>query len=744
MLDAHAPPPQAVPPPRRPAPLAADRSAPEAPFQPAIALAALRRRLLPFLLCLLAFPTLAGIAVSRLPARYTATGTVLYEPTDYTARELQSILRTDPAPDAVMASQAELARSLAAASALADTYRLDTRPEFNPALRPPGLLARTLAALRGIPPLAGLLGGPRTDGDVRPEAAREAVLRSVQWAIGVQVVRGSRVLEVSFTSHDPQFAAEAANFLMRRYIDDQLEAKFTAVRRAAEWLEGRVDSLRSEVRTAEDRIAAWRAAHGLMQGVQAGLETEQASRLALDLLQARADLAHAEGRLQAARGGNGAAAQAAIAPSVLPLRAQADQIAAQVQSTTARYGAAHPEAIALRDQLAAARAAVAAEVAREVEGIEADVAAARARVAALESDQRAMQARMERQAQAQIPLNAMQRDADAARNLLQAVLERVQQTTQQTAIEKPDARVISEALPPLGPSAPKPLLTVGIAAACGLLCGAMLVYLLEVGDSSLRSGEDVRRLFGLPCFALIPELTRRQRRGKHVAEYVARKPLSPFAEQLRTLRAALWLGGARPKVIAITAGRPGEGKTALAMALGRSIAMSGERVLVLDCDSREPALGRALHADAAVGLSEVLLGHATLEDVVRRDTLTSMSFIPAGTPQANALTLFLSEAMGALIAAARPHYDIVLLDAPPVLGPADARVLARLADATVLCVRWRHTPARVVRHALDMLEEAQAFACGIALTRVDPRSHGRAGYADSEIYHPRYGGYFVE
>jgi capsular exopolysaccharide synthesis family protein len=170
--------------------------------------------------------------------------------------------------------------------------------------------------------------------------------------------------------------------------------------------------------------------------------------------------------------------------------------------------------------------------------------------------------------------------------------------------------------------------------------------------------------------------------------------------------------------------------------------MAGERVLVLDCDVREPALGRLLQADAASGLTDVLLGFAKLAEVVRQDDLTGLRYIPAGSPQADSAALFTSAAMGALLAAARQHYDLILLDAPPALAMADARLVSRLADATVLCVRWRQTPRTVVAHALDLLAEAQAHVCGLVLTRVDARQHGRSGYADADIYTPRYGGYF--
>jgi Mrp family chromosome partitioning ATPase len=149
-------------------------------------------------------------------------------------------------------------------------------------------------------------------------------------------------------------------------------------------------------------------------------------------------------------------------------------------------------------------------------------------------------------------------------------------------------------------------------------------------------------------------------------------------------------------------------------------------------------------AEGAPGVTDLLLGQATLEDILRRDHLTSLDYIPAGAAEIHSLGLFMSEAMVALLERVRRDYDLIVLDAPPALAMADARVVARLADATLLCVRWRDTPRSVVRNSLGLLEEARARVVGAALTRVDAKVHRRSGYADSEVYHPRYGGYFRE
>jgi len=291
------------------------------------------------------------------------------------------------------------------------------------------------------------------------------------------------------------------------------------------------------------------------------------------------------------------------------------------------------------------------------------------------------------------------------------------------------------------------------AAAAGIVLGLMAVHLLHLTDATLHSGEDVRTLARLPCFALVPELSRGQLRTAPIEEFVARRPLTAFAEQIRAVRAGLWLGVERPKVVAITAARPAEGKSVLALALARSAALSGERVLLIDCDIRRPSLAYRLRADNTKGLSDLLRGKAELTDILHADHLGfragtpaeargGMHFVPAGNPSGDAFGLFMGPEMAQLLTEARRDYALIVLDSPPIQAITEARVLAAVADATILCVRWRATPRDVVSHTLELLEDAHAHVAGVVLTRVDPRAHVRSGYADAEAYHRRNKAYF--
>ncbi len=368
------------------------------------------------------------------------------------------------------------------------------------------------------------------------------------------------------------------------------------------------------------------------------------------------------------------------------------------------------------------------------------------RVALLDDDLRTAQKEADAEAKAQIPLNGMERDAAASRAQLLAVLERIQQTAQQHALETSEAHEISLALPPRRPSWPRPMPTMLGAAAAGVLLGLMLVHLLHLTDSTLHSGDDVRALMKLPCFALVPELTRRDLRSTSIEEFVLRRPLTAYSEQIRAVRAGLWQGVERPRVVAVTAARPAEGKSVLALSLARSAALSGEKVLLIDCDMRRPSLGHRLRANSGPGLADLLRGNAGMLDVLHNDQFGApgggMHFVPAGQPRGDTFGLFMGAEMAQLLLEARQHYSLIILDAAPVQAITEARVVAAIADATIFCVRWCRTPRDIASHALELLADAHAQVAGVVLTRVDPRAHVRSGYADAEVYHRRYRAYF--
>jgi succinoglycan biosynthesis transport protein ExoP len=701
-----------------------------------------RQRRKTLIATILLVPFCAYLTLMQIPPLYTATGSLIYEPSSYRMREMQSILREDPTTEAMMASQAEILRSLRIAQKVADRGNLYANPEFNASLRPPGF-ARTM-----VDTLRWLLGMEIDTSPPEPiygpvlDPERDKTLQAVQAALHASPVRFSHVVEVSFVSADPLVAAAAVNNAMDGYIKDQYAAKHRLVDTANALLEKQSAELRRQVRVAEERMSSYRTEHGLSQGMHAGTDTEEITHLTEDLVKAQSERAAANARLDAARGKAGAEAQAAVAPSVVQLRVQLDQLAGQMQGQRVRLGSAHPDVQSLNHQYTDGQRALSAEIARVVAATGAEQHAATERVETLEHLLTDAKTAAEKSARAQIPLNAMSRDLEAGRGQLQAILERIQQTTQQAAVESSEAHEISQAIPPDHPSSPHPLQVMVGSTAAAVFLGLLLVYVLQLVDNTIHSGKEVRDLIGLPCFALIPEVRRRALGHLKIHDYVVRRPLTAFAEQVRALRAGVALDIDHPQVITVTAAHPAEGKSLLTLALGRSAQLGGERVLAIECDVRQASFQQRLDGSSATGLMDVLRREVAWRDVVQDDPITGMKFITAGKLDGDVLGLFLSEEMRQLLAEVRDDYDLILLDAPPVEALTEARVAAMLSDATLMCVRWRSTPSKTLLRALEVLRDSHAKVIGTVLTRVDARVHVRSGYADAGVYHRRHKAYF--
>jgi succinoglycan biosynthesis transport protein ExoP len=278
--------------------------------------------------------------------------------------------------------------------------------------------------------------------------------------------------------------------------------------------------------------------------------------------------------------------------------------------------------------------------------------------------------------------------------------------------------------------------------AAAVFLGLMLVYVLQLTDGTLHSGDEIRLLTGLPCLALIPAIGKRALGHLKVHDFVARRPLTAFAEQVRSLRVGVSLDVDHPQIITVTSAGPGEGKSVLTLSLGRSAQLDGERVLAIECDVRQPTFAQRLNGVLAPGLLDVLRGELEWQDAVQTDPVTEMKYISAGKPGSDVLGLFLSDEMRQVLQEARDHYDLILLDASPIEAMTEARVAAMLADATLVCVKWRSTGSKSLLHALEALRDAHATVIGTVLTRVDPRVHLRSGHADAGVYHRRHKAYF--
>jgi exopolysaccharide transport family protein len=698
---------------------------------------------------------LTAAYVSRLPPAFEAEALVMLNDRQaQVSPDIPEVLAGIPANEQGLQGQLLLIQSRSMAERMVDQLNLHLLPEFNPALRVGSSeLSAWLDPARLIP--AAILDRlPRawadtlmttTSGAEMTDQQRAALLRSeivenVLGSVVAEPASGSTVIGLRFISTDPQLAALGANALARLYLAEQLETKQTASRRAREFLEVEIERLRASVASAEQAIDDYRRQSGL-GGVTP--DEQQLSGLTTQLVLSRSERAAAEARLrQVQRLVNSgtdldAAAQMLDSPVLNELRAREIELNRQRAELSMEYGERHPRMVNLRSEQASLEERKMVEIRQIAQRLNDEVQVLRSREATLATNIDGLKSQMAEYQEAEIGLEALQRDANADRGLLETYINRAKEIASQQKAQEPDARIISRAVMPDEAKYPRRELIFGVALLGALLVGSLAVFGLEQLDNTFRSSEQIEDLIGLPTLGLVPAITGVSKRYGSPQDYVLDNPNSPFGEAVRSLRTAALLTsmGAPPKTLLLTSSIPGEGKTSMAMCLARVHARSGRRTLIIDCDVRRPRLHELTGVDNEAGLSDVLLQQRELNEVVLADERSGAYFVTAGGPVPDPAALLASERMRRLLKDVATRYDLVILDSPPVLSVSDARVLSQMTDKTVFLVHWGSTRRHDVMMGVKQLVEAGAEMAGLVLSRVDVRKHARYNYRDSGYYY---------
>lgn len=692
----------------------------------------------------------ALLVTARATPRYTAQAQVMLNVRQSQVLDTQQVLSNLPAETGVVDSEVEVLQSRDLARQVAEVLRLENDPEFNWVLREPGGLGAFIARVQGKTL-------PRPTPPTTPEEirlGRERAASALRGGLAVQRMGLTYIIGVNFTSLNPEKSARIANAFAGQYIANQVSDKGGANRQANSFLEARLNQLRGEVQSAEAAVEAYRSANNLLTSSGATLTEQEVSTYNQQLATAQADQAVEEARLRAARsqlarGSTGGDVGEALQSSVVgQLRGQRSTVAARVADLQARYGPEWPALVRARQELAAIDGQIQAEIQRVISNLEARVQVARDRTASLRSTLGRTRGALASNNAASVRLNELERNAQSVRTLYEGLLERYQETTNQSGNETADSRLLQAARASGAPSSPNVPVNLVLGFILALGCGLAAVVLVELMDDGLITSEDVQRRLGLPMLGTVPlmmSIAERKDRRMAPTDYLLNRPLSAFAESFRTLRTSIMYAklGSAAKVVVVTSALPGEGKTTTAVCLAISAAQAGLKVVIVDCDIRRRNVSRLLGVDADHGLLDVLDGSKALGEVLLKGEASGAWVLPIAKREFTPREVFNTPEMAALLSKLREDFDMVILDTAPVLAVAETRVLASQADAVMFLARWRKTPAKAAEAALRSLEQSEATVAGAVLTQVDMQEQARYGYGDPGYYYTAYKGYYT-
>jgi len=691
------------------------------------------RRQYPIILFIVALGLGTGFIYLRVtPPVYTAHASLIIDPNKSPFIQQQGLLGDNPIE---VDSQIEIVKSTAVALSVIKDLKLMDDPEFH---RSGGGLG--LSWLLSFSTVK-----PQSESD-----AMEALINGFSNGLSVGRVSG-RVIDISYSARDPNKAAQITNAIAQAYITDQLEAKYEANRTASNWLQERLTQLREQADTAQRAVEIFKAQNNIVSIDGKVLDQQQLAELNGRLSAARAqasDLSARLNRLQAiVRAGpsdtklDGAITEIGADPIVTNLRQQYLELARREAEWSARYGRDHLAVVNLRNRMRDARESMFDELRRSAETAKNDYELAKQRQEQIEKQLADAIGQSRSTNQAQVTLRDLEGAATGYRNLYDSFLQRYMGSAQQESFPITEARVISPASPPLSKSKPKGIVVLVLSLIGGLGLGSGLGLLRDIMDRVFRTGEQLEAALQTPCIALVPlvklglakqsphEKMAYQAVGQQgvasdaVFRTVVDSPLSSFTEAIRAIKLAVDLHvGNRPgKVIGFTSSLPNEGKSTVAASLAALIMQVSGRVILVDCDLRNPSLSRRLAPNANIGIVDVIAGRNSRQEAIRKDAKTNISLLPMvkKTPLFHTGEILASDAMRKLFDELRAEYDYVVVDLPPLAPIIDVRATTHIIDFYMLIVEWGRTNTDVVQQSLKSSPGIYDALVGAILNKTD-------------------------
>ena len=673
---------------------------------------------------------IAAILIAALLAGVTAT--LLTAPT-YSAR---ATVQVDQRTARVLGTEDQ-----DASGSLADADRfLQTQVDI--------LHSRTLAtkvadslALYRDPAFLTSIGSPTYKPETTEAEKRRGIVDTLQNGVDINLPRNSRVIGISYASRDRNVASKVANAFATYYIETNLQRKFDQSAYARSFLERQLAQAKSRLEQSEIALIAYARSARLIDASAGAAgnsqETGPRSLTTANLVQLNGAYASAQAaRLQAQQRWEQVQSTPLMSlPEVLsnPAIQQLSQKRAELQADYEQERQRHKADYPTVQQASAGLAEINRQINAIATGIRSTIRdaylVATRQEQAIGSNVDQLKAQTLSEQDRSVRYNILRRETDTNRQLYDALLQRYKEVSAESGATNNNIAIIDRAEPPTRPIRPRPSLNMALALLGGLALAMLIVFVRERFDDAIRAPGDVEDKLGLPLLASIPLIKGRTALGEELSD-----PRSAVSEAYYALRAAIDLSsaGAGTRILLMTSSRQGEGKSTTALALSRIAAAGGSRVLLIDADLRKPSLHRSLAVDNKRGLSNVLAGHRRADEVIRASDVPGLDFISSGPQPPSPAQLLMGQTLPEFLQSLEGRYDLVIIDAPPVLGLADAPRLASVADVTVFAVEADMAHRGGAKAALRRLQSGHANVVGAVLTKFDAK---RAGYGYYESYY---------
>jgi len=670
--------------------------------------------------------------VLQLPTYYKAESSVMVEPSKTEFNDLQASSQDFVGDTLTVRTQTDLLNSDTIALRVVDQLHLTKRPEFLARIHQVPLRAHLIGWV------AAMLGQPvaRTPelGDLRQLA--------VEWLKHeVLVTNDGRSYTITVTADMPvpALSAAVANAYTTQYLGFLRDLKVSALQRAHAVLDEQIEPLQERVRSTAVAVEAYREKHGLIlnhSGESVDGATVAGQQLALinaQLTTAQATLTEKLAHLRAAQRtlhtGYGYQDVPEVMASPLIQRMQAD-LATNTSLTAGlgqTYGDEHPKMLTAVASNATLRQRLNAEVGKIVAGLQNEARSAQSKVDSLQKMLATLERLVTAQSAAQVGLMRLGSEADAARVVYRDYLMRYQQTSSQMAFQEPDASLISSATTPIRPAGPPRLRFSAVALLAASIIGSVVALAAERLRGGFRTAEQLAVETGLFPLGSVPRARRQNRSRLEATDSVYTAAVDQVDSLLRFGKERF-----RARSVMITSAAPGEGKTFFAISLAASVGRQGGRALLVDADVRRPRVAATINGRRRPAQDFSQLGSARV--VLQKDALRGvdvMTILQDEDQSGSAVRRLSPSDLEAVLNEAKAHYDLIVVDVPPVLAIPDAQTLVQTVDGAILVVQWRATPSVAVNASMRTLSACGARILGgvLTLVRIEALSKAEGSHA---------------
>lgn len=697
---------------------------------------------------------LATIIVNIMTPIYRASATLLIENAKRNVVSFEEIYGVPAGSREFFQTQAEFMRSREVGIRVIKSLDLVNNPLFNRDLSGGESEEPVPAETPAEAPAEG--EAQKADGDAALQPAdspkfaaqtlEERVLARYKANLDIVPVKNSQLVEIRFESPDPVLAARVANQTAESYITADLDARFDMQQTASRWLNERLNLLRQDLEKAEANLQAYREEIGLVAtpGSSLGGNERQLDTSSERLIAARVErsrLEHVYRQVQRGARNRYEVPEVFNNAAVIAARSAVSTAEQRMADVSGSLGASHPAYRTAKSELDQARA----NLRRQSEGVIASISkayeVARQTERALEQEVSASKGNIQEINRKEGRLNVLQREVATNQQIYQTFLARVKETNATADFQNPIARVVDPAVPPLlAVKPPKPQIIL-LAAVIGTLLGAMLAVSREQKNAVIRNSDEVLEKLGAPLLVAVPKL-KDEEAGK-LPVLQALEPQALFSESVRSALTGVRLSlmNVDRPVISFTSTLPGEGKSTMACSFAIEQARTKRTVLV-DADIRKPSVRRMLGiAEGQRGLSDLFTGEPLQNCIVHLNDL-NLSVVIAGSKVKHSHDLVMSPRFGEIIQQLREHFEMVVIDTPPLELVSDALPIGLQSTGLIYVVKAGETLVPMARRGIDRLAAANVRLLGVVLNNHDFEKAGRY-YGEYSAYGESYGqGYY--